>query len=255
MRQNRFRYLAAVLIGSGLFAPGALGADKVDCLVLQPLPIGSDGRLEATAVNTCAHAITAYKVEIRVLYADGTSAVIRGPGEDFLPGMAVASPGSGIGALTQREQRKQYLTTLQASQMKGPISKIEVTARCLAFDDVTAVGNEQEIDLLFRDRRDDLHEWTFWKRSFEQNKDEIAAQGPLARLVDLSNVRERERTMNPRYSPSFVRTRADAMQGMLEATDKAIGSGAMSRDEAVQWLERYLVTVTSTYEKHSERSK
>ena len=255
MLHSPFRHLARSVVASALISSGAFAADTLQCLVFKPLPVASDGRLDGTVVNACAKAVTAYKFELKILHSDGTSAVIRSLGADFLPGMASASPGSGIGALLPGEERTRYMTTVQAWQMQKPISGTEITAQCVVFEDAAAVGDEQEIGFVFRDRQDLRREWTFWKQSFEKYRDKLANESPMASLIGMSNVRTRQRTMNPTHSPMLVEVQANAVQGMLEWADKAIESGKMSRAEAIQWLDGFFAATVSNYDKHSERRK
>jgi hypothetical protein len=240
-------YLACVLLPCGAFA-----ADSLGCLEFQPRPVASNGRLEGTVVNACAKGVTAFNIDLKILYADGTSVIARGGARDFLPSVGMAPPGSGTGAVVPGERRSMTLATLQPAQMQKRVTGTAVTGRSIIFVDATAVGDEQEIASLFRDRREDLIEWTFWKQTFAKYKDRISTQGPLARLIELSGVRTPQRSLTYPHSPTRVEARADMMQGQLEWFDKAIASGSMPRAEAVRWLEEYLARMTTNYEKQSE---
>jgi len=254
MPHNPFRHLAFSIVASALVSSGAFAADTLQCLVFKPLPVAGDGRLDGTVVNACARAVTAYKFELKIHYSDGTSTVDRGGGLDLLPGVAAAA-GSGIGALLPGEERTTHLGTLQPAEMQKPIVGTELAAQCVVFDDATAEGDEQELAVVFRDRQDELREWTFWKQSLSKYRDRIASQGPLVSLIDLSNVKTRQRTMSPQHSPLLVEMHANGVRGMLEWADQAVESGKMSRAEAVEWLDGYLAALQTNYAKHSERRR
>ncbi len=230
----------------------ALAGDSPGCLRFEPQPVAKDGRLDGAAVNACAKAVTAFNIELKIRYADGTSSVVRGGPRDFLPSVGLAPPGSGTGALAPGERRPVTLATLQPSQMQQEVIGTTVTARSIIFIDASALGDEQEIAFLFKDRRESLREWTFWKQIFANYKDRISSNGPLASLIELSGVRTPQRSLAYPHSPLRVEEMADMMQAEFEWLDKAIESGSMSRVEAVQWLERYLTAMVTNYQKQSE---
>ena len=138
--------------------------------------------------------MTAFNFEVKIIFADGTSEVVPGLGRDFLMSLGVLPPGHSGGVLPPGDRRSQELATFPASHIQRHVVHTEATARCVIFDDATAVGDEQRIEGTFRNRREMLDEFTFWKQTVAKHRERISNQGPLASLLDLSAVRAPQRS-------------------------------------------------------------
>jgi hypothetical protein len=234
-------YLACVLLPCGAFA-----ADAPGCLEFQAHPVAGNNLVDGTIVNTCAKTVTAFNFEVKIVFADGTSEVVPGLGREFLMSVGLLPPGHPEGVLAPGERRSQDLATFPPSHIRKHAVHAEATARWVIFDDSTAVGDEQRIERVFRQRRDMLDECTFWKQTVAKHRDSISTQGPLARLLELSAVRA------PQRSPIMAQM-AETMRHMIETFDHDIQSGSKTRAQAVQELDRFVSTLATNYQQQSER--
>lgn len=236
-------YLACVLLPCGAFA-----ADSLGCLEFQAHPVAGNNLVDGTIVNTCAKTVTAFNFEVKIIFADGTSEVVPGLGRDFLMSLGVLPPGHPEGVLPPGDRRSQELATFPPSHIQRRVVHTEATARWVIFDDATAVGDEQRIEGMFRNRREMLDELTFWEQTVAKHRERISNQGPLASLLDLSAVRA------PQRSRIMVQM-AESMRHLIEGLDQDIQRGSKTRAQAVQELDQIVSTLTTNFEQQSERAR
>lgn len=231
----------AACLGYATIAASLRAADGPQCLVFTADPAAGPSVVQGTLLNQCGRAVTGYMLAADVTFADGATAAIDGGGEDFLMGTGAQS-GSGLGPIEPGEQRATHPWTLTVPSGISKTAVVTAVPRAAAvlFADSTATGDDRVIDKVFTDRRYDLRELLFWQQSLARFKDQIVGQGPLARLVDLADVPQRERAMAVPGRPTLVRKHAEIVGAQLQFMDGLIASGKTTRPDAVSALDAIL---------------
>jgi hypothetical protein len=225
-----------------------------DCLVFRANPVGSDSMLSGTLTNQCGKAVMAYTLSVTVTYKDGEVSVLSGMGGDFLLGASGGGydPSPGIGAIQPDEERPIGSWGISKSP-NVTIMKLAAKVNSVIFDDATAIGDDGDIERNFSSRREDLREYVFWRGSLAVLKTKLSPGESLASIVDLAGVAQREQKFAVPHQTNRIRANADMMRSQLRALDDMVAGGRITREQALQFVEKLTASHVADFERNANR--